>query len=151
MRAQNNFLITRSLAQRDRVPLSAHMNKKKRQPFQLFYHSEKTSISAMWRRGTFRPICSPGVGYTCMYVEINWYFASLSARWGHSSGSFPDSPCRQVDLGLWFIVVLYRHGRIQPGGGENPGGPDPPPFGPRYRFFNIGPNVVPPPAPLFCL
>ena len=31
-----------------------------------------------------------------------------------------------------------------PGGG-GPGGPDPPPFGPRCRLFNIGPKVGPPP------
>ena len=44
--------------------------------------------------------------------------------------------------GALFIVLLTV---ADPGGG-GPGGPDPPPpFGPRCRFFNIGPKVGPPP------
>ena len=44
--------------------------------------------------------------------------------------------------GFQLLYCVDVQWRIQGGG---PGGPDPPPFGPRCRLFNIGPKVGPPP------
>ena len=48
--------------------------------------------------------------------------------------------------GHWYIISHHNiHGTVADPGGGGPGGPDPPPFGPQCRLFNIGPKVGPPP------
>ena len=51
---------------------------------------------------------------------------------------------KEMWISRWLLGnrILNTQWRIQGGGG--PGGPDPPPFGPRCRLFNIGPKVGPP-------